>query len=113
MLTVEFNHTKTQGKAEKTDLYLVVANWPASRRNHWRTLLQARAIENQAWVVGTNRIGEGDGLAYVGDTLIIDPLGEIAAEATEATEQIIFADIDPKKVAEVRSSFPFLADRRY
>ena len=98
--------------AAHTDLYLVVANWPESRRYHWRTLLRARAIENQAWVVGVNRVGEGDGLTYVGDTVIVDPLGEPVAEATEGAEEVVVADVDPARVAEVRAAFPFLPDRR-
>jgi len=99
-------------RATGTDVYLVVANWPASRRYHWRTLLRARAIENQAYVVGVNRVGEAEGLTYAGDTVIVDPLGEPVAEATEATEEVVVADVDPARVAEVRAAFPFLADRR-
>ena len=67
--------------AEGTDAYLVVANWPERRRHHWTTLLHARAIENQAYVVGVNRVGEGDGLVYTGDSRIVDPWGEAVATA--------------------------------
>ena len=67
--------------AADTDVYLVPANWPAKRRLHWQALLQARAIENQAYVVGVNRVGEGGGLAYSGDSRIVDPLGELLATA--------------------------------
>jgi predicted amidohydrolase len=98
--------------APRTDCYLVVANWPASRRHHWRSLLVARAIENQAYVVGVNRVGvDGNGLAYAGDSMIVDPLGEVLASASEI-ETIVMADIDPAVVADVRARFPFLADRR-
>ena len=102
--------------APTTDLYVVVANWPASRRDHWRALLRARAIENQAYVVGVNRVGRGGSgpgghLEYVGDSVIVDPLGEPLAEAG-ADEAIIAAEVDAACVAEVRSEFPFLADRR-
>ena len=99
-------------RATGTDVYLVVANWPASRRYHWRTLLRARAIENQAYVVGVNRVGEAEGLTYAGDTVIVDPLGEPVAEATEGAEEVVVADVDPARVAEVRTAFPFLPDRR-
>ena len=99
-------------RATGTDVYLVVANWPASRRYHWRTLLRARAIENQAYVVGVNRVGEAEGLTYAGDTVIVDPLGEPVAEATEGAEVVVVADVDPARVAEVRAAFPFLPDRR-
>ena len=97
--------------AEGTDCYVVVANWPSSRRAHWQALLVARAIENQAYVVGVNRVGEGGGLHYAGDSRIIDPLGEILA-AGAGGETILLADVDPVVVAETRKRFPFLADRR-
>jgi predicted amidohydrolase len=98
------------GLARDTDLYVVPANWPESRRTHWMTLLRARAIENQAYVVGVNRVGEGGGLAYCGDSRIIDPLGNetVAADG----ESIACAEVSPQNVAEVRARFPFLQDRR-
>lgn len=97
--------------AERTDLYLFPANWPATRRLHWQALLQARAIENQAYVVGVNRVGEGGGLDYSGDSRIVDPLGELLATAAGG-ESILVADVDPAHVAAVRERFPFLRDRR-
>ena len=99
-------------RATGTDVYLVVANWPASRRYHWRTLLRARAIENQAYVVGVNRVGESEGLTYVGDSVIVDPSGEVLAEGVDDTEGVVIADVDPGRVAEVREAFRFLPDRR-
>ncbi len=97
--------------ADRTDAYLVVANWPAKRRLHWSTLLRARAIENQAYVVGVNRVGSGGGLDYSGDSAAIDPLGEVLAFGAGA-ETVLFADIDPAHVAATRSHFRFLQDRR-
>jgi predicted amidohydrolase len=97
--------------ATDTDCYLVVANWPAPRREHWRTLLRARAIENQAYVVGVNRVGAGGGLDYAGDSQVIDPLGEVIAEAG-AEEAVVIAQVDPARVTQVRADFPFLHDRR-
>ena len=95
-----------------TDAYLVVANWPASRRDHWRALLDARAIENQAYVVGVNRVGHGgNGLDYAGDSRIIAPGGEVLASAAR-DETLLLADLDPGEVREVRDAFPFLRDRR-
>ena len=99
------------GLAATTDLYLVPANWPDARRLHWMALLQARAIENQAYVVGCNRVGEGGGLKYVGDSRIVDPLGELLATGSQG-ETILFADIEPATVAGVRDKFRFLPDRR-
>jgi predicted amidohydrolase len=97
--------------APHTDLYLVPANWPDSRRHHWRSLLVARAIENQAYVVGCNRVGQAPKLAYVGDSMIVDPMGETLASAA-AGESILIADVDAERVHTVRARFPFLADRR-
>jgi len=97
--------------APATDCYVVPANWPQQRRSHWSALLRARAIENQAYVVGVNRVGDGGGLSYVGDSVIIDPLGDELANAGNA-ERIVTADVDPAHVNALRTRFPFLADRR-
>ncbi len=97
--------------AAGTDCYLVIANWPASRREHWKALLTARAIETQAWVVGVNRVGEDPNVAYAGDSRIIDPFGELVAELTDDVG-IVGAEVDPRRVDEIRTAFPFLADRR-
>ena len=99
------------GQAPATDLFVVPANWPESRREHWMALLRARAIENQAYVIGCNRVGTGGHLTYVGDSMIIDPLGNVLAHA-DNSETIIYADIDVDEVARVRSQFPFMQDRR-
>ena len=95
----------------ETDLFVVPANWPASRRHHWSTLLVARAIENQCYVVGVNRVGTADGLEYSGDSAVIDPLGRTTVEASHI-ETVLVADVDPGIVADTRARFPFLQDRR-
>ncbi len=107
--------------AEDTDAYLLVANWPATRRHHWQTLARARAIENQAYFVAVNRVGrdgvvDADGtrhgqLDHSGDSAVIDPLGEVLVSAAGA-ETTIFADIDTDVVASTRNHFRFLQDRR-
>ncbi len=97
--------------ADATDVYLVPANWPEARRIAWMALLQARAIENMAYVIGCNRVGNGNGLPYSGDSRIIDPLGEVLASASQ-TESILFADVSAEHVAEARDRFRFLQDRR-
>jgi predicted amidohydrolase len=96
---------------ERTDMFVVVANWPEPRREHWRALLRARAIENQAYVVGVNRVGKAGRLPHVGDSAIIDPMGRTLAEAPE-TEQILVSTVDSATVRDTRVEFPFLADRR-
>lgn len=102
--------------APATDAYLVVANWPETRREHWTTLLRARAIENQAYVLGVNRVGSGGPpgvtpLRYVGDSVVIDPAGAVLAAASEG-ETLLLADVEPGRVAAVREALPFLRDRR-
>jgi predicted amidohydrolase len=98
--------------APATDVYLVPANWPSPRRLHWQTLLQARAIENQAYVVGCNRVGTaGDGTEHVGDTRIVSPMGELLATAAGG-ETIVLADVDAAEVAATRDRLRFLPDRR-
>jgi predicted amidohydrolase len=98
--------------APDTDVYLVTANWPAARRLHWQTLLQARAIENQAYVVGCNRVGTaGDGTEHTGDSRIVSPMGELLATAA-GVETVVVADVDPAEVTATRDRLQFLADRR-
>lgn len=96
--------------AESTDLFVVPANWPASRSAHWTTLLNARAIENQAYVVGVNRVGVGGSLTYGGGSRIIGPFGECLAEAGDS-ETIIYADVTHDHVVDTRERYPFLRDR--
>lgn len=99
------------GRGPGTDLFVVPANWPERRRRHWSALLVARAIENQCYVIGCNRVGRADGLDYSGDSAVVDPLGEVLATAS-GTETVLFADVTAERVAEVRAAFPFLQDRR-
>ncbi len=92
------------------DLMLLVANWPARRIHHWLALLEARAIENQAWVIGLNRVGkDGNGLQYPGRSVAFDPVGATVADLgdRECTRQVT---LDLNQVNKVRSDFPFQAD---
>lgn len=98
-------------RAEQVDVELVVASWPAARRQHWITLAIARAIENQTYMVALNRVGSGGGLAYSGDSLIIDPSGNILAQG-DATEMLLHGELDPTVVAAARAAFPVQRDRR-
>lgn len=97
--------------ARETDLFLVPANWPASRAEHWEALLRARAIENLAYVAGCNRIGRGGNLDYRGHSMAIDPWGRTIAEA-DASRAVVIADIDPATVSDTRARYRFLDDRR-
>src|SRR4030095_11263067 len=97
--------------APDTDAYVCPANWPDTRRSHWQALLRARAIENQAYVIACNRVGQGGKLRYAGDSAIVDPMGETLASGA-ATEALLVAEVDPARVAEVPAEFPFIADRQ-
>ncbi len=97
--------------ADRCDLVLVIASWPKPRQAHWKVLLEARAVENQCYVAGVNRVGQGGGHAFAGGSVILDPLGNRLAEAGDR-EELISADIDPGLVSKVRRDFPFLRDRR-
>ena len=91
------------------NLFIVIASWPTKRVGHWITLLQARAIENQAYVIGVNRVGHDPKLPYPGRSLIVDPRGEIIADA--GIEEIAMTgEVDLKKVIEWRHEFPALQD---
>jgi predicted amidohydrolase len=93
------------------DLMIVSANWPESRRSVWNTLLKARAIENQCYVAGSNRIGtDGEGIKYCGDSVIINPKGEISASADENRECIITTKLSMSELSEFRSKFPAWKD---
>lgn len=98
-----------EGEAEY-DLLVYVANWPEKRNRAWKTLLCARAIENQCYVVGVNRVGtDGVGMYHSGDSMVIDPMGEILYHKAhdEAVNTII---LEKEKLAETRSKLPFLKD---
>ena len=92
------------------DLLLYVANWPASRRNVWQTLLPARAIENQAYCIGVNRLGtDGAGLPYSGDSMIIDPIGTVMADG-EDRDSILVKSLSLEALSAFRKSFPVYLD---
>lgn len=97
--------------APNTDLFCVVANWPAKRRDAWRLLLRARAVENQCYVLGVNRVGEAGGLPHSGDSGLVDPFGNVLVGAQEVAT-VINGPVDPEAVAAARAQFSFLADRR-
>lgn len=93
------------------ELFVLGANWPDGRQEHWRTLLIARAIENQAYVVGVNRCGRDPHLGYAGGSLIVSPKGEVLVEAG-AHPRLLVAEIDPLAVGAWREAFGALRDIR-
>lgn len=92
-------------------VFTVIANWPARRERHWTSLLVARAIENQAWVVGVNRCGNDPWLNYSGRSLIVNPRGEVVADAGN-DECVVKADVDVADLESYRAEFPALQDMR-
>lgn len=100
-----------QISSDYSELIVVIANWPAKRIGHWDILLQARAIENQCYIAGVNRTGEGGGLSYNGHSAVYGPEGERLSEISEG-EKLIVVDIEPDKVKEYRENFPAKKDRR-
>ena len=98
------------GSIPEYDVLLYVANWPERRKHAWKTLLQARAIENQCYVIGCNRVGDdGNNIHYSGDSMIIDPLGEVLT-TKENEDTVLSFVLQKEKLDEVRSKFPFWKD---
>lgn len=89
----------------------VVAEWPAPRLSHWRSLLISRAIENQCYVIACNRSGKDPNNQFAGHSMIIDPWGEIVAEAGE-NEEILTAEVDLNRVKDIRKQIPIFEDRK-
>jgi predicted amidohydrolase len=100
-----------QAASKKSSLITVSANWPKSREEHWITLLKARAIENQCYIAGINRVGTGDTIEYSGNSMIIDPYGNLLC-CNEGEETLVIGDIDINKVSDIRTNFKLKSDRR-
>lgn len=99
--------------ARGVQMIFVLANWPSTRKDHWETLLKARAIESQCFVIGVNRTGkDGNGIRYPGASHIFDPMGKDICSGG-SREQFIACEIDPNEVLKVRSQFPFLNDMHF
>lgn len=93
------------------EVFLIASGWPATRIEHWRILTQARAIEDQAWVLACNTAGTHAGVRMGGHSIVVDPLGAVVAEAGE-DEEIVRVLVDPSATSTWRERFPVLADRR-
>ncbi len=92
------------------DASLFVANWPEKRSKHWKTLLKARAIENQSYVLACNRVGkDANNLSYSGDSCVIDALGSVLSSSTR--EGLIDFKIKKEQLHEIRKNLPFLKDK--
>lgn len=101
---------QSKGEASEYDVLLYVANWPEKRNHAWKTLLTARAIENQCVTIGVNRVGiDGNNIAHSGDSLIIGPLGEVLYHC--AYEEDVFTiTLQKEEISNARTQFPFWKD---
>ena len=95
---------------DQYEVIMVIANWPETRAEQWETLLKARAIENQAYVIAVNRVGDGDGLHYIPSSHVYDWLGRDVS--VRVSEKLRVADIDPGAVRHARTEFPQTNDRK-
>ena len=92
------------------DAIIYVANWPASRRDVWQTLLKARALENQCFVAGVNIVGSDEVCEYAGDSIVINAYGQTLASCTSGEEGVAVAELDMEGLQRFRKKFPVLAD---
>jgi predicted amidohydrolase len=93
-----------------TEVFVIPAAWPARRREHWTLLARARAVEEQAYVLACNTAGTHAGVEQAGHSIVVDPWGEVLAEAGPG-EEVLTVELDPSLVARTRADFPVLRDR--
>ncbi|MGB1730292.1 MAG: nitrilase-related carbon-nitrogen hydrolase [Crocinitomicaceae bacterium] len=97
--------------SSKFDMILYVANWPEKRQEHWNTLLKARAIENQSFVIACNRVGiDFNNITYSGGSCVINAVGTVMSKES-SKEELILTTIDKSDLNEIRDQLPFLKDR--
>ena len=104
------NTPQAQESRPLYDVLLYVASWPASRAQAWRSLLVARAIENQCYACGVNRVGHDPSCSYAGGTLCADPYGQVIAEVADNKEDSVSVEIDMERLVRFRQKFPVLRD---
>ena len=101
---------QSQSEGPEYDVLIYVANWPERRSLAWKTLLQARAIENQCYVIGVNRVGnDGNKIYHSGDSMIIDPMGEVMYHKKD-DEDVFTISLDKEHLKTIREKLPFLKD---
>lgn len=91
-------------------MIIYVASWPTSRVQAWKTLLHARAIENQCYVAGVNRVGNDPACEYCGGTMLVDPYGRTVDACIDGVQGTVTADVNMEELAAFRSKFPVLDD---
>lgn len=100
-----------QKASKQATIIFVIANWPEPRISHWYTLLRARAIENQCFILGINRTGDGGGLHYIPSSAAFDPYGTLLTQ-TDSDAELLYININPELALTYRQEFPLKADRR-
>jgi predicted amidohydrolase len=106
-----FSRNRSKGDKLEYDLVIYLANWPKRRAAIWSVLLKARAIENQAYCIGVNRVGQdGKEIDYSGDSELIDPWGNTEYLATDSSEQVKFLTLSYQKLTEIKALFPAYKD---
>jgi predicted amidohydrolase len=106
-----FSRNKTLGEKKEYDALIYVANWPEKRNNAWRILLQARAIENQAFVIGVNRVGiDGNNHTYSGDSMVVDPWGACTLVSDEPKESVKIITLNSETLTNITRLFPAFKD---
>jgi omega-amidase len=108
---LRFPEVFRKGLLAGAEMFIVPANWPATRASHYRALLIARAIENQAFVIGVNRVGRDPKVSYAGQSVVVSPTGEVLAEMDDR-EGVLGVEIDPTLVRDWRARFPAWRDHR-
>lgn len=98
-----------QALSRSCQVICVIASWPEARAEHWKTLLKARAIENQCFILGVNRVGEGGGLSYTHSSYVFDPYGKMIAGGTS---ELLYGDVDFQQAEMYRKEFQVKMDRR-
>ena len=103
-------HGSDEKQGLEYDVLIYVANWPEKRSHMWRTLLQARAIENQCYCIGVNRVGtDGNGIYHSGDSLVVNPLGEVLYHKAH-DEDIYTFTLEKEELINIREKMPFWRD---
>lgn len=106
-----FSRNKTIGDETEYDLMVYIANWPAKRSEIWSTLLRARAIENQTYCIGVNRVGvDGNDIEYSGDSQLIDPWGNVDFQFAKNEEGVKILTIEKARIEHIRAAFPAFKD---
>ena len=106
-----FSRNQFQKNAWEYDALIYVANWPSPRSHVWRTLIEARAHENQSYVIAVNRVGkDGNGLEYLGDSAVIDPKGYSVLSFEKGEERCASVELSPSEIKGFRKKFPLGRD---